>query len=52
VQQRLQEHLPAGKDPVPGAKVQIEQMRSFVQAQEVEARVIARSKPKYNDRHT
>ncbi len=49
VQERLQEHLPGGKDPVQGAKVQIEQMKSIGQAKEVEAHVIARSKPKYND---
>lgn len=49
VQERLEEHLPGGKDPVPGAKVQIEQMKRVEQAKEVETRVIARSKPKYND---
>jgi len=49
VQERLEEHLPGGKDPVPGVKVQIEQMKRVEQAREVEARVIARSKPKYND---
>lgn len=49
VQERLEEHLPGGKDAVPGAKVQIEQMTRVEQAKEVEARVIARSKPKYNE---
>jgi predicted GIY-YIG superfamily endonuclease len=49
VQERLEEHLPSGKDFVPGAKVQIQQMKTIDQAMEVEARVIARSKPKYND---
>jgi hypothetical protein len=49
VQERLEEHLPGGKDPVPGAKVRIEQMSSIAEAEAKEARVIARSKPKYND---
>lgn len=49
VQERLEEHLPGGKDFVPGAKVQVEQMKSIDQARESESRVIARSKPKYND---
>lgn len=49
VQERITEHLPGGKDYVPGAKVQIEQKKSIDQAQYTESRVIARSKPKYND---
>lgn len=49
VQERIAEHLPGGKDYVPGAKVQIEQMKSIEQAKATESRVIARSKPKYND---
>lgn len=49
VQERIAEHLPGGKDYVPGAKVQIEQMKSVDQAKATESRVIARSKPKYND---
>jgi hypothetical protein len=48
VQERLQEHLPGAKDHVPGARVQIEQMTSIEHAKAVEARVSARSKPKYN----
>lgn len=48
VQERLAEHLPGGKDHVPGAKVQIEQQRTIDQAQAKEARVIARGQPKYN----
>jgi len=48
VQERLQEHLPGGKDAVPGAKVQIEQMPSIEDAQDREAHVIARSKPPHN----
>jgi len=49
VQERVAEHLPGAKDHVPGAKVHIEQLRSIYQAKETEARVIARTKPKYND---
>ena len=49
VQERLEEHLPGGKDYVPGSKVQIDQMKNIDQAKETEARVIARTKPKYND---
>lgn len=49
VQERLAEHLPGAKDFVPGTKVQIEQMKSIDQARQTESRVIARSKPKYND---
>ena len=29
VQERLEEHLPNGKDPIPGSKIQIEQMHSI-----------------------
>ena len=49
VQERVAEHLPGAKDFVPGTKVQIEQMKSIDQARQAESRVIARSKPKYND---
>lgn len=49
VQERLQEHLRGGKDPIPGAKVQIEQMPSIQAAEDKEARVISRSKPPYNE---
>jgi len=47
VQERLQEHLPDGKDPIPGVKVQIEQMPGIGEAKE--ARIISRSKPRYNE---
>lgn len=50
VQERLEEHLPGAKDYIPGSKVQIEQTRSIDHAEEKEAVVIARTKPKYNDR--
>ncbi len=49
VQERLHEHLPGGKDPVPGAKVQIEQMHSIREAEVKEARIISRSKPSHNE---
>ncbi len=49
VQERLEEHLPGGKDYVPGSKVQIEQASSIDYAKEKEARAIARTKPKYNE---
>lgn len=50
VQDRLAEHLPGGKDPIPGAKVRIEQMPSIAEAEAKEARVIARTKPKHNEK--
>lgn len=49
VQERLEEHLPGEKDYVSGSKVQIEQLSRVDEAKEKETRVIARSKPKYND---
>jgi hypothetical protein len=49
VQERLAEHLPGGKDFIPGAKVQIEQKKSIDEARASESRVIARTKPKYNE---
>ncbi len=52
VQERLAEHLPGAKDYVPGAKVQVEQLKTIEQAKETESRVIARTKPKYNDQGT
>lgn len=48
VQERLREHLPGGKDYIPGAKVHIEQMDSIEKARQKEASIIARSKPKHN----
>jgi hypothetical protein len=49
VQERLEEHLPGGKDAVPGAKVQIEQMSSIGDAERKETRIIARSQPTHNE---
>ncbi len=48
VQERIQEHLDAGK--IPGAKVQVEQMPSIQEAQKKEQNIISRTKPKYNER--
>ncbi len=47
VQERIQEHLDAGK--IPGAKVQAQQVSSIQEAQKTEARIIARTRPKYNE---
>lgn len=49
VRERLQGHLPGGADPIPGAKVRVEQMPDIKAAQQKEARIIARSKPPYNE---
>lgn len=50
VQERLREHLPGGRDYIPGTRVQIEQMGSIDEAKEKESRIIERSKPKHNKR--
>ena len=50
VQERLTDHLPGGRDYVPGAKVQIEQMSSIKAAEVKESRIISRSKPPHNDK--
>jgi hypothetical protein len=49
VQERLQEHLPGGQDPIPGAKVQIEQMKTIAEAEAKEARIISRNQPPHNE---
>lgn len=48
VQERLMEHLPGGKDYIPGSKVRIEQQSSIADAKQKEADIIARSRPKHN----
>jgi hypothetical protein len=48
VQDRLLEHLPNGKDYIPGRKVQIEQTSSIDEARAKEARIITRTEPPYN----
>jgi len=50
VQNRLQEHLPGGKDHVPGAKVQINQMGSITEAEAKESRIISRTNPPHNEK--
>lgn len=50
VRERLQEHLPGGKDYVPGATVQIEQMGNIKEAEAKESRIISRSKPPHNEK--
>jgi len=52
VQERLQEHLPGGKDYVPGVKVQIDQMSRIKDAKEKESRILSRTKPPYNEQGT
>jgi len=52
VQDRLQEHLQGGKDPVPGAKVQIEQFSSIDEAKKREGQIISREEPKHNKQGT
>ncbi len=46
IQERIREHLSAGN--ISGSRVQIEQKPSIKEARKTEARVIARTKPKYN----
>ena len=49
VADRLKEHLPGGKDPIPGgSKVKIEQKNTIAEAKKSEERIIQRSKPKHN----
>ncbi|TET07218.1 MAG: hypothetical protein E3J83_05275 [Candidatus Atribacteria bacterium] len=45
---RLMEHLSKGKDPIPGDKIQIEQMSSIKEAQTKEKNILSRSNPRYN----
>jgi excinuclease UvrABC nuclease subunit len=47
VEERILEHLDKGR--IPGAKVQVQQVSSIDEAKQIEARVIARSQPKYNE---
>ncbi len=49
VQDRLGEHLPGGKDYVPGAKIQIQQVGSIAEARKIEAAAIKRTQPKHNE---
>ena len=49
VQERLEEHLPGGKDYVPGAKIQIEQFGSIAEARKKETAAIESIRPKHNE---
>ncbi|MCG2713763.1 MAG: hypothetical protein L6308_02820, partial [Candidatus Omnitrophica bacterium] len=48
LQGRVEQHLEDGK--ICGGKVQIKQMPSIKEAEKAEARIIARSDPKYNEK--
>ncbi len=49
VNNRLKEHLPGGKDPIPGGvKVHIDQKPSIEKAKKSESLIIKKSKPKHN----
>ena len=52
VQERIEEHLPGGKDYVPGAKIQIEQVSSIAEARKMETAAIKRIQPKHNIKGT
>jgi hypothetical protein len=48
VLERLEEHLPRGKDPAPGSKVTIQQHTGIDVAKRVEARKIVEKQPPHN----
>lgn len=48
VQERVQEHLPGGKDHVPGSRITIQQYTNIDAAKNAEARKIAEKQPPYN----
>ncbi len=51
VEARLKEHLPVGKDPIPGgAKVKIDQKDSIAEAEKSEAGIIKMAQPRHNKR--
>ncbi len=51
VRERIAEHLPGGKDPIPGvARVKITPKPSIDAAKKAEARKITTNKPPYNER--
>jgi len=49
VRERLEEHLGAGEDHVPGARVRIEQFDSIDDARAREAALIDKLQPKHNE---
>ena len=48
VRDRLEEHLRRGKDRIPGAVVEVEQLDHISVARERESNIIARTNPNYN----
>lgn len=50
-QDRVQEHLPGAKEPVPGAKVRVTEFATVAEAREAERKLISRVQPKYNVHH-
>ncbi len=48
VQERLREHLPGGKDHIPGSTVKVEQQSSIEEAKAKEQNLIEKQQPKYN----
>lgn len=49
IQERLQEHLSEGPDPIRGGvRVQIQQKSSIAEAEKMEKNIISRTKPKFN----
>ncbi|HEV2112471.1 MAG TPA: hypothetical protein VGT99_14025 [Gammaproteobacteria bacterium] len=51
VQERLEEHLRNGPDPIPGVKVRITQKPSIQAAESAEKRFIKKNQPKHNKQH-
>jgi len=47
-QERLQDHMPGGPDPIPASKFRVKQTGSIQEAQREEKRIIEKEKPKYN----
>lgn len=46
---RLGDHLPSGKDPIPGAKTfRVKQKHSITEAEKEEKQIIGKEKPRYN----
>jgi len=49
LQERLKEHLPGAKDPIPGAThVKVEYQKSIEDAKDKEASRIAKTQPRHN----
>ena len=49
VEQRLREHLPGAKEPIPGgSRIKITQHDSISSAERAEARIISQARPRHN----